>query len=115
MNNRETKTIKTATGIEIILNAYMTGGEVMDLESTIASGASMSLEGGKSSMSMKPADAIASRLKKIIEMMIVSINGKTEKSEVWTEVRALRSNEYTELMKEIDAIVEGVSPEDAKK
>lgn len=113
--NRETKTITTASGIEIVLNSYMTGGEVMDLEAAIASSAEMKLEGGKSAMSMKPGDALQKRLKSLIGIVVVSVGGETDKEKVWTAVRDLRAGEYTALMKEIDAIAEGVSTEDEKK
>lgn len=113
--NREIKTFTTPSGVEIVLNAYMTGGEVMDLEAAIASSAEMRVDGGKSSMSMKTGDVLQKRLKTLIGIVVVSVAGETDKEKIWNAIRDLRSNEYAPLMKEIDAIAEGVSTEDAKK
>lgn len=99
------------------MNADMDGGEMMELEAAIAN-SSVGVTGTKKSgvsMSMNAGDAYMSRLKKLVDIIVVSVAGETDKVKIWEAVKSLRGKNYNLVMAELEASAEGLSDDEIKK
>ena len=106
-SSRETKSISTPSGKEVVLNAYLLGGDVMELERSVLDASSID---GKGGMSVSAGDAYTKRLDKLVDLVIISIDGKTG-AEKMPALKALRAADYSFVMKEVEAIAQGLSAE----
>lgn len=114
MSERQTKTIKTPVeGVEVIINAFMNGGEMMDLEG-VAVGAGIKSVDRTGEITMKAEDSYKKRLRKLADIMIVSINGKIEIDEKWNALRNLHGRDYQFVMKEVENAAAGLGDEEKK-
>lgn len=112
---RKTRTIETSISkVPVVIYTYLTGGEMMDLESFVANSGVRSVDGRSGAVSMNAGSAYIDRLKKLIDLIVVSVGGKTESKEKWEGIRALQGSEYSLLMKAIEAAASGLT-EDEKK
>jgi hypothetical protein len=114
MSERQTKTITTPIEkVEIIINAFMNGGEMMDLEG-VAVGAGIKSVDRTGEITMKAEESYKKRLRKLSDIMIVSINGKTEIEERWNALRNLRGQDYKFVMDSVEAAAAGLGSEEGK-
>lgn len=95
---RETKSITTPNGIEVVLKTYITGREKRDLNaSIIGSGVAVSSDGQVTGLS---GELVNKRQDAAISAVVVSVNGSTEN--VLDTILDLKSEDY-------DAVVSAVS------
>lgn len=113
---RETINLKTPLkGVEIVAKSYITGGELIEIEAATASAGVKSVDGKTGEVNMRAEDAYRRRLRKLVDVAIVSISGETEREKVWSAVISLVARDYTWLMAKINQICEGLTIEDEKK
>lgn len=115
MSERSTRTIKTPLAeIEVVLHDYMTGGEMMDLEAVAVGSGVKSVDGRSGEVQMRADEAYKKRLRKLADVMIVSIGGETDPEKRWTALRALQARDYAFVMKEVEAAAAGISESEGK-
>ena len=119
MSDRPTRSFKLPSGAEIVLNSYLTGAELIELES-IQMGSKLDFQieeqqNKKQRVSFDPGAVYKARLQKYIELAIVSFNGNTEKPFIWNAIRGLRANEYKLVIAECDKTNAGLDAEEEKK
>ena len=115
MNERATKTIKTPIEkIEVVINEYMTGGEMMDLEG-IAVGAGVKSVDRSGEITMNASEAYTKRLRKLADIMIVSVKGFSDSDEKWKALRTLRAPDYSFVMKEVESAAAGIGATEGKE
>lgn len=110
---RETVKLKLdISGADIILVSALTGGEVMDIEAAPLGQETQTTHKG---VTINGAMAYKLRLKKLIEMIVVSINGVTDKAAVWQAVKDLPGPDYMQLIRMVNDINSGLPLETQKK
>lgn len=110
---KQTKTVKlTKTAAEVVLVCELTGGDIMDLE---ASGMGSDMRADQRGVRIDAASAYKLRLKKLVELIVVSFNGNKDRDFCWNSVRNLPRADYDQLMQEINLINSGADPEGEKK
>ena len=78
---RETKTVKTPHGHEVVIKTYLTGREAEQVQQVLYTDIKMSmgdLASGKTEIKEIPAAAIIAQQRKALEVLLVSIDGSTE-------------------------------------
>ena len=112
---RETKTLETPVGkVKVVINSYMTGGELMDLEGISVGAGIKSVDGRSGQVAMNAESAYSKRLRKLCDVMIVSIGDALEVNARWNALRALRGEDYSFVMREIEAAASGIQEEAGK-
>lgn len=95
---RQTKTLHTQHGHEVVIKEYATGGEYEDIQACYLSAAKLDfVEGQKPRIgeyNMGHAEQLTTR--KTIETLVVSVDGVTEN--VVDAVRNLRREDYEEVI-----------------
>lgn len=107
---RETKKIKVGEN-EIEIKTYLTGGEARQIQNVFLEGMKIGISDGKADIDNIDAKLANSAQDKAIEMVVVSINGKTE---VLEEVLNLPKNEFDKLIVEIDRVQSGLEEKKTK-
>lgn len=111
---RETKTLTTPHGkVEVVINSYMTGGEMMDLEGVAVRAGVKSVDKA-GEISMNAGDAYERRLRKLVDIMVVKVGEAEESQAKWNALRDLRGSDYTFIMKEVEAAASGIDDESGK-
>lgn len=114
MSERATRTLETPIEkIPFVIFDYMTGGETMDLEG-VAVGAGVKSVDRTGEISMNAGSAYDKRLRKLADIMIVSIGDKTEPGERWNALRNLRSRDYEYVMKQVENAASGIDADTGK-
>lgn len=111
---RETFTLKVADK-EIVLHSYMTGGEQIDLEAVAIDAGVESVDGRSGQIKMRAEDAYRKRLRKLIDIMVVSIAGETDKEKNWSTLKDMKSKDYDFIMAGIERAAAGLSQPEEKK
>lgn len=115
MSERETIKFETPSQkVPVVLYAYMTGGETMDLQGISVGAGIRSVDGKTGAISMNAESAYQKRLRKLVEMIIVSIGEATSSEEKWQALRNLRSQDYNFLMTKIEQVTEGITEDEGK-
>lgn len=115
MSERETLTIETPVSkTPVVIYSYMTGGEMMDLEGIAVGSGIKSVDGRSGEINMNAESAYQKRLRKLADIMIVSIGDAKEPGERWNALRALRGPDYAFVMKAVEASAAGLSPDEGK-
>ena len=114
MSERETRTLETPKGkIKVVINSYMTGGEMMDLEGVAVRAGVKSVD-KQGEISMNAGDAYERRLRKLVDLMIVSVGEASESQAKWNALRDLRGSDYSFVMKEVEAAAAGLDEDEGK-
>lgn len=115
MNERETTTFETPVGkIPVTINTFMTGGEMMDLEGISVGAGIKSVDGRSGEISMNAESAYSKRLRKLVDIMIVSIGEVKEINEKWSALRNLHGRDYAFVMKAVEASAAGITTDEGK-
>lgn len=99
---RETKKIKTPTGVEVELHTYVTGREKRRLRSVFLNDAEVTSEGNNIKTSGIKGSLIDEAENAAIEIVVVSVNGSKENKV--EAILNLPSNDYDVVMKAINEI-----------
>lgn len=114
-DTRATKDLETPIGkVKVVINAFITGGEMMDLEGVAVGAGVKSVDGRSGDVLMAADKAYKQRLRKLAEIMIVSIGDETDTEKKWIALRNLQGPDYSFVMKEIEKAAAGI-PEDEGK
>ena len=114
MSERETRKLETPHGkVAVVINAFMTGGEMMDLEGVAVRAGVKSVD-KMGEISMNAGDAYERRLRKLVDLMVVSVGEATESQAKWNALRDLRGSDYTFVMKEVEAAASGLDDDEGK-
>ena len=111
MNERETKTITTPGGHQVMLYTYLTGREANQIKATMYGALKMNLEdaqAGKVSVSDVPGTFIAEQEQKALGFLLVSIDG--DATAAVEKLLDLPSTEYEAVIKEVNAIQNPSNP-----
>lgn len=112
---RETQTFETPVSkTKITINAFMTGGEMMDLEGIAVGSGIKSVDGRSGEITMRAEEAYKKRLRKLVDIMVVSIGEVTGSDAVWSALRNLRGQDYTFAMNAIEASAAGLTEAEGK-
>ena len=103
---RETNTFKTKSGVEVVMNTYLTGRESRNMTDCYLQGAEVKTSGVDKDMKATIEGLKMSDMSKAqdisIEALIVSINGQTEKT--LDLVLDLPEEDFNEIVIEINKI-----------
>jgi len=99
-----TKTYKTKGGVEVIHKTYATGREMRDLQNVFLEKTKVSVSGAATSFKDIDASVANEYQDKVLEIFVVSVNGKTEN--VVDEILNLQSEESDEIIKEVNKVVD---------
>ena len=107
---RDTKEIETLSGKKVIINAYLTGPENSELTRIILQNVAVtpSDEGETVERPKVPLSGSIDRTPKLLEMAIVAFDGKTEKKEIMDAVNSIPSQEYDDIVKQINTIYKAI-------
>lgn len=94
---RETKEITTTGGHKVVINTYLTGRESNEAKAVIFQG--ISVEAGASEKPKVPLSNMPIYERKVLEMLVVSFDGSTEK--VVDQIENLPSAEYDAIVAQI--------------
>jgi len=109
---RQTKKFKTSDNKEIEIYTYITGGEARIITDIFLEGVSFELgEDGKPKTNQINAGLSSKAQDKLIEILIVSIDGKKEN--ILDEVLGLKKEDFDLIISELDKIQNGI--DDKKK
>jgi len=102
--NRETKTIKTLLGKDLVVYSYATGGEARQLEQHYLKIAKVELDSA-SVPSFKDVDpsVLFDVEKEMLRLLVVSYDGKTDS--VVETLLDLPQDEYECIVKEVNALI----------
>lgn len=78
---RETKSVQTPHGHEVVIKTYLTGREAEQVQQVLYADIKMSmgdLESGKTEIKEIPAAAIMAQQRKALELLLVSLDGSSE-------------------------------------
>lgn len=111
---RETKTILTPGGHEIILRAWVTGREKRELKNVFLENINLSTEGESVKTSPFNASSLIDKAEnKALEIIIVSLDGNSEN--LLEVILNLPADEYDFIIKEVNKISGGFSLEKKTK
>jgi hypothetical protein len=103
---RETKTIKTPSGVNVEIKTYITGREVNELEDIIFNEVNLSAVAGEkkpgANVNFNNASFIRKQIHRTIEIMVVSVN--ESKEDVLNKILDLKKEDYQFVMQEIDKV-----------
>ena len=101
--NRETKKIKTESGVLIEFYSYITGKEMRDIQNVFLKDAEFSVKAkGKPAMNSIKASLMNEAQDKTFETMIISVNDKKEN--VVKEIGNLPLKDFDEIVKALNEI-----------
>lgn len=116
MSERPTITVKAPkAGIDLILNSYMTGGEMIELDAAAIGAGFKNVDSHSGSVNINGEEVYRKRLRKIVDLIVVKAGEDTEKDKIWTTITGLQASDYNIVMKRIDAVAAGISEADAGK
>lgn len=100
--NRDTKTIITPIDkIEVVIKSWITGKEKREIRNVFLS--KMKLSGEQNTtIEQNPAELTEEAENKTIEMIVISINGKTDN--LLDDILNMKSKDYDFIVKEINNI-----------
>ncbi len=93
--DREQKTITTPKGHTVVLNAYLTGREANEVKAVMTAGIKINMDdaaSGSMNVADLPASLVDDQNQKALQLLLVSIDGKTEN--VYELVLDLPESEY---------------------
>lgn len=101
---RETKTIRTPRGNEIVVHSYLTGREQRQIRGVFLHGVEITSAGqdGKAEFKNLKADQIEEAENMLLRILVVFLNGSIEN--VADRILDLPADEYEYIRKEINAI-----------
>lgn len=108
---RETKTITTPNGHSVVLKSYLTGREANQIKEILFSSVKINmadLENGKPEMKELPANIVLEQEKKRIEILVVSLDGKSEN--ITDNILDLPAIDYNFISTEASKIEKGLTP-----
>lgn len=115
MSERATKTFETPNDkIKVVINASMNGGEMMDLEEVGVGAGIKSVDGRSGEISMAAGNAYKKRLRKLADIMIVSIGEQTEAEVKWSALRAMSGQDYSFVMQAVEMAASGIGENEGK-
>lgn len=115
MSERETRTFETPVDkVKITINAFMTGGEMMDLEGVAVGSGVKSVDGRSGEITMRAEEAYKKRLRKLVDIMVVSVGEIKGLDDNWNAIRALKGQDYSFAMNAIEASASGLTPDEGK-
>lgn len=97
---RETKTFVTPSGKEVVIKTYLTGREANSVKEALLKEMKMDASTGQSTNEVTGVFMIEQE-KKLIQAMIVSLEGKTEN--LLDLVLDLKNEDYSAIVKEINS------------
>lgn len=108
MDNRETKTIKTPSGKEVVLKGYLTAGERDELMSIILNEIKFNVETNEPIMKEISGLLYLPFKKKLLELLVVSYDGNSEN--ILGRLSECLPEEYDFVVREADKISRGNFP-----
>ena len=110
--DRTTVEYKLKSGSHTVtLKEYLTGREKRSIKNALWTGKSMQIKDGKGESDKVPMEDIDASTDKTIELMVVAIDGKSEK--ILDQILDWRDKDYDDLMDKIEEMTKPV--EDPKK
>lgn len=108
MKTRETIDVITpVSNQKVVLMKWLTGGERRDLRNSFLSKADLNIGGKQEISKINSKEAIEEAENKAIEIMVISIDGNTEK--IVDQVLGMRDTDYYFVIKEIEKITDNKS------
>lgn len=102
--NRETKSLKTTRGTDVVFKAWISGKEFNSIQSVYLKSAKMSVIDGKPVIQDFSPNVEEDATNKLIEVMVVSVNGKNEN--LVNVVSDLPVDEYNEIVSALKDITD---------
>lgn len=99
---RETKTVKTSGGTDVVYKAWISGGEFNELQSVWLSGASVKMDGNEAKIDGFSPTLQYEAQEKMIELLVVSVGGDT--NGCLQAVKDLPRAEYDEVVAVLEAV-----------
>ena len=102
---RETKDIITTSGKKVVINAYLTGPEANELNAVMFEGLEVEApEPGQKMEKVKiPLSATLKRQPKLLSLSVLSVGEETDKIKALDIINMFPSDEYADLIKQIDS------------
>lgn len=108
MLDRETKTIQTPGGHEVVLKEWVNGKEIQQIENLIYK--NFDIQGARENPNFKlNTSFLTEQTNKTLEMVVVSIDGKTEN--ILEEILVLKAKDYKFIVTEANKVIEGLDEE----
>ncbi|MFA5128575.1 MAG: hypothetical protein WC445_01260 [Patescibacteria group bacterium] len=108
MADRETKTITTPAGHEVVLKEWVNGKEIQQIENLIYK--NFDIQGARENPNFKlNTSFLTEQTNKTLELVVVSIDGKTEN--ILEEILALKVKDYKFIVTEANKVIEGLDEE----
>lgn len=99
---RETKEFTTKGGTVIVHKTYLTGREMNEVQKVLLKNVTVDIKGASQSVQGFEASSITELNNKTIEMMVVSVNGISDK--VIDTILDLPNEEYSEVIEKLNEI-----------
>lgn len=99
---RTTTEIKTQHDYTVVMKDYITGREFNEIQNSYLEGAKVNVVDGKASIDGFDASAETKATDKMIGLMVVSVDGKTE--DVINAVNDMRVEDYQEVIAKLNEI-----------
>ncbi|HEY8190912.1 MAG TPA: hypothetical protein VIG74_00705 [Alphaproteobacteria bacterium] len=113
MDTRETKTITLPVSSTVVVAyTYLTGADQLEIETAIAAAVEVSKAGAAD---MKAGEAYRGRVKALVDQLVVTVAGETDKAKNWATLQGLRSQDWQEVMTALEKAAAGMTAEEAKK
>jgi len=114
---RETKTIVTPSGAKVVVNTYITGRESEQIQDILYKSVNFSAMASnankEANLNLNSGSFITEQTHKIIEIMVVSIDGSNEN--VLNAVLDMKEIDYSFVVDEINRITKGEIDQKLKK
>lgn len=106
--DRETKTIQTPNGHEVVLKAWINGRETQEIENLVYK--NFDIQGIRDNPNFKLNTAfLTEQTNKALELVVVSIDGKTEN--ILEEILKWKAKDYKFVVSEVNKVIEGLDEE----
>ena len=113
--DRETKTIKTESGHEIVYYTRMTGGEYFELEDREI-GENVEIEGTRGQTRINAGAVNKARRRALADLLIVSVDGEKDIEKRWKLLtEQLWADELIEIFIALNRSASGIKQEEVKK
>lgn len=111
--NRETKEITTLSGKKVTINGYLTGPEANEVNSAMFEGIEIEApEAGERMAKVKiPLSATIKRQPALLKASVIAVDAEVDPAKALEIIALLPADEYTDLIKQIDASHKGLLPE----
>lgn len=86
----------------------------MDLEGIAVGSGIKSVDGRSGEITMRAEEAYKKRLRKLVDVMVVSVGESKGSEDNWNALRALRGPDYTFAMNAIEAAAAGLTEAEGK-